>query len=140
MQSNRIVTIGHGLSRLTNLTELYLSHNGIQKIDGLSYVPQLKVLDLGGNQIKKLENIEDLVNLEELWMNNNFLSDFRDLDCIKAKGLKTIYLEQNPLSKDPDYEKKVLQALPSVRQLDADVYEDPVDEAKAPASEEQGNM
>jgi len=123
MQSNRVVTIGDGLSGVPNLKELYLSHNGIQKIDGLSTLVHLEVLDLGGNQIKKIENIEKLTKLKELWMNNNYLSDFGDLKNIHAKELKTIYLEQNPLSKDPDYEKKVLDAIPTLTQLDADLYE-----------------
>eukprot|EP00466_Bigelowiella_natans_P001572 jgi/Bigna1/78269/fgenesh1_pg.53_\ len=123
MQSNRVVTIGDGLKGLPMLQELYLSHNGIQRMEGFDAIPQLKVLDLGGNQIKKIENIEALVELEELWMNNNFLTDFENLKQIKARELKTIYLEQNPLSKDPDYENKVLNALPTLTQLDADMYE-----------------
>jgi len=123
MQSNRVVTVGPALKGMTQLKEIYLSHNGILKVEGFETLVNLEVLDLGGNRIKKLENLENLVQLRELWVNNNFLVDFKDLTCIKSKKLNTIYLEQNPLSKDPDYQDKVMAALPSVRQLDADVYE-----------------
>jgi hypothetical protein len=35
VQSNRIIHIGSGLASLVNLTELYLSENGIEEISGL---------------------------------------------------------------------------------------------------------
>ena len=70
-----------------------------------------KVLDLGGNRIKKIENLQNLVRtkankgnisyrndthleriqteLKELWLNNNFLSDFKDLENIKVQTWKS---------------------------------------------------
>lgn len=53
-------------------------------------------------------------------MNDNLLESWSDLDELKgAKGLETVYLERNPLQKDPQYRRKVMLALPSVRQIDA---------------------
>ncbi|KAL4689818.1 hypothetical protein H8959_012609 [Pygathrix nigripes] len=53
-------------------------------------------------------------------MNDNLLESWSDLDELKgARSLETVYLERNPLQKDPQYRRKVMLALPSVRQIDA---------------------
>lgn len=55
-----------------------------------------------------------------LQMNDNLLESWSDLDELKAaKSLETVYLERNPLQKDPQYRRKIMLALPSVRQIDA---------------------
>lgn len=120
IQSNRIVTIGRGLQGLVNLEELYLSHNGIESMIGLENLSQLRVLDLGANRIKKIEAIEASTLIEELWLNNNYITDFNDLKVVKdAKGLQTIYLEHNPIQKAADYKEKIVSSIPSLIQLDA---------------------
>ena len=83
IQSNRITKL-EGLEGLENLEELYLSHNGIEKIEGLennvcfssrlimeSWLfaqVKLRTLDIGNNFIAELENISHLSQLEELWV------------------------------------------------------------------------
>lgn len=53
-------------------------------------------------------------------MNDNQVDNWSDLDELKnAKSLETVYLERNPLQKDPQYRRKIMLALPSVRQIDA---------------------
>ncbi len=53
-------------------------------------------------------------------MNDNQIDNWADLDELKnAKGLETVYLERNPLQKDPQYRRKIMLALPSVKQIDA---------------------
>lgn len=42
------------------MEELYLSHNGIQKMEGLSTLVNLRVLDISSNQITVVEDIENL--------------------------------------------------------------------------------
>lgn len=55
-----------------------------------------------------------------LQMNDNLLESWSDLDELKgARSLETVYLERNPLQRDPQYRRKVTLALPSVRQIDA---------------------
>ena len=82
MQSNRITKL-EGLEGLKELDQLYLSHNGIQSIEGLEnnvsfafsfwisyswFQTKLTTLDLGANFISKLENVAHLSQLEELWV------------------------------------------------------------------------
>lgn len=53
-------------------------------------------------------------------MNDNLIDNWSDLDELKnAKSLETVYLERNPLQKDPQYRRKIMLALPTVRQIDA---------------------
>lgn len=105
---------------MVNLRELYLSHNGIEVIEGLENNNKLTMLDIASNRIKKIENISHLTELQEFWMNDNLLESWSDLDELKgARSLETVYLERNPLQKDPQYRRKVMLALPSVRQIDA---------------------
>ena len=43
-----------------NLTELYLSHNHISVMEGLSTLRNLRVLDLASNKISALSNLDEL--------------------------------------------------------------------------------
>ncbi|XP_072330952.1 protein phosphatase 1 regulatory subunit 7 isoform X2 [Scyliorhinus torazame] len=119
IRSNRLTKI-EGMQSLVNLQELYLSHNGIEVIEGLENNKKLTTLDIATNKIKKIENISHLTELQEFWMNDNLIEHWSDLDELKnAKDLQTVYLEGNPLQKDPHYRRKVILSLPSVRQIDA---------------------
>ncbi|XP_041125610.1 protein phosphatase 1 regulatory subunit 7-like isoform X2 [Polyodon spathula] len=119
LQSNCITRI-EGLQCLMNLRELYLSHNGIEVIEGLENNKKLTTLDIAANRIKKIENISHLTELQEFWMNDNQIENWGDLDELKnAHSLETVYLERNPLQKDPQYRRKIMLALPTVRQIDA---------------------
>jgi len=44
------------------LEELYLSHNGIAKMEGLSTLVNLRILDVSSN---KLTSVDDIVNLTQ---------------------------------------------------------------------------
>jgi len=122
IQSNRITKIENGLRYNVKLEQLYLSHNGLQAMDeGLLHLPNLKTLDLAGNFIKKLENLQNAKQLKELWMNDNEIETFEGLDCIQSAVIETIYLERNPIQTQnaQQYKRKILNAFPSLIQLDA---------------------
>lgn len=48
------------LQECTALEELYLSHNGIAKMEGLSTLVNLRVLDVSSNKLAAIEDIEKL--------------------------------------------------------------------------------
>jgi Leucine-rich repeat (LRR) protein len=73
---------------------------------------RLKTLDISSNRVTSLQNLSHLVQLEELWMNDNqiqYMSEVRRLSVLT--NLQTIYLEGNPLSRDVMYRNKVLLEL-----------------------------
>ena len=55
-----------------------------------------------------------------LQFNGNKVSAWGDLSELSgAAGLKTVYLEANPIQQDPNYRRKIKLALPSLIQIDA---------------------
>lgn len=53
-----------------NLTELYLSENGIEKIENLELLVKIETLDVAKNRIKLIENVSTLTKMEEFWVND----------------------------------------------------------------------
>ena len=67
IQSNRIVKL-EGLAGLVSLEEFYISHNGIEVVEGLEALTGLTTLDLAANRIKRITGVSHLVKLEEFWV------------------------------------------------------------------------
>lgn len=67
IQSNRITKL-ENLEALENLEELYISHNGLTKIEGLESNRNLTTLDIAGNRIRDVENVNHLDKMEEFWV------------------------------------------------------------------------
>lgn len=64
------------------------------------YQTKLEILDVGANEIIKIpSNIARLVNLEDLWLNDNKIERFDDVENLEPLKLTTLYLERNPVSK-----------------------------------------
>ncbi|WVQ73241.1 hypothetical protein IAR50_002807 [Cryptococcus sp. DSM 104548] len=122
IQSNRITKL-ENLEALVNLEELYLSHNGLTKIEGLENNTKLTTLDVGNNAIEEIENISHLRDLEEFWASNNKIANLRSLDTQlrPLKNLATVYLEGNPCQTNDQggYRRKIILALPQIKQIDA---------------------
>eukprot|EP00009_Paramoeba_aestuarina_P009841 CAMPEP_0201536932 /NCGR_PEP_ID=MMETSP0161_2-20130828/63352_1 /ASSEMBLY_ACC=CAM_ASM_000251 /TAXON_ID=180227 /ORGANISM="Neoparamoeba aestuarina, Strain SoJaBio B1-5/56/2" /LENGTH=354 /DNA_ID=CAMNT_0047942947 /DNA_START=187 /DNA_END=1251 /DNA_ORIENTATION=+ len=119
-QRNRITKISEGLKHLTKLEELYLSENGIEEVENLSELKNLKILDIGRNRLTKVDHIAALTSLNELWLNNNQIETVVDLECVKSlTKLNTLYVEFNPLSKDTQHRKKLVDFCPTLEQIDA---------------------
>ncbi|KAG5647410.1 hypothetical protein DXG03_000481 [Asterophora parasitica] len=122
LQSNRITKL-ENLEELENLEQLYLSHNGVERLEGLEHNTKLTTLDVGSNFVPAIENISHLTSLEELWINGNQIPDLtaleRELSAIKT--METLYLEANPCqAKDATgYRRKIMLALPQLKQIDA---------------------
>ncbi|VDN16361.1 unnamed protein product [Dibothriocephalus latus] len=114
------------MENLVNLEELYISSNGIAKIENLEKLTKIQTLDLAFNRVTHLENLEALVNMEEFWFNDNRVAEWDQLKAlVPLKSLQTLYMERNPLyytadgKKDSGYRRKILLLLPELRQLDA---------------------
>lgn len=152
VQSNRLMALPVGLLQaLPSLQELYASHNAISSLDGVLspspstaqqpgqiqsqgqehvYVPRLTLLDLGANRLPSLSlcSMSSCVSLQELWLNDNQIDNWTDIRAIlpSFKGLKTIYLERNPVQAQcasaQEYKQNILTLCPNLEQLDADVF------------------
>jgi len=121
VQSNRI-TVLEGLEENSKLTDLYLSHNMIEELTGLDALACLETLDVSNNALAHFPNDGSLplATLTEFWANHNTISDWKDVDVLKAApGLATVYFEGNPIAEHPRYRAIVKETLPQVQQIDA---------------------
>ncbi|CAN1288375.1 Protein phosphatase 1 regulatory inhibitor subunit PPP1R7 homolog [Linum perenne] len=103
LQSNRLTSM-QGFEGCVSLEELYLSHNGIEKMEGLSTLVNLRVLDVSSNKLSSVDDIQNLTKLEDLWLNDNrieSLGGINDAVAGSREKLTTIYLENNPCVRFP---------------------------------------
>ena len=114
--------IGLHLECLSNVEELYLSHQGIKSMVGLTHLVSLQTLDLSSNEITEFEDMHTLLKLEECWMNDNKIETFATLQSQLVPldaTLRTVYLERNPVAEEYLYRKTLGAMLPSLTQIDA---------------------
>lgn len=114
LDNNFIESIS-GLDLLTNLEWLDLSFNKIGKIQNLSKLTKLKVLALFSNEIIEVQNLENLQELEVLRLGNNKICN---KGCIiylrKLAKLRTLSLKGNPVTRLKDFEGYVAAFLPKL--------------------------
>ncbi len=133
VQSNRLTSINGLIGQIDSLEELYLAHNGIDdegamEEDGLQLqFENLTTLDLSKNRLKSCRPFAHLNTLNELWLSQNDISTFEDVEPLSRLGTRDgaelieIYLEHNPIYNDFEYRKKLKEMIPSLIQIDANV-------------------
>ena len=110
-----------GLEGCTSLEELYLSHNGIGRLEGLAPLTRLKVLDVSSNRVAVVEGLGTLTRLEDLWLNDNAIATLDGLEralAAQRASLTTVYLSGNPCARAEGYRGALLALLPNLAQLD----------------------
>eukprot|EP00354_Favella_ehrenbergii_P010227 CAMPEP_0170476046 /NCGR_PEP_ID=MMETSP0123-20130129/17576_1 /TAXON_ID=182087 /ORGANISM="Favella ehrenbergii, Strain Fehren 1" /LENGTH=74 /DNA_ID=CAMNT_0010746923 /DNA_START=916 /DNA_END=1140 /DNA_ORIENTATION=- len=71
------------------------------------------------NKVLQLENLDHLSELRDLWMNWNNLEDTEaNKEYLRRLNLTTIYLADNPMSMHDDYQQMLVDAIPSLTQID----------------------
>ena len=71
--------------------KLYLVSNKIAKIENVSHLRELQLLELGDNRIRAIENLEGLENLKELYIGKNKIAKIDQLACCpKLRKVKRI--------------------------------------------------
>ncbi|KFB52929.1 AGAP005870-PB-like protein [Anopheles sinensis] len=81
----------------------------------------VEVLAFSVNRISTLADFENCINLQELYLRKNNLTDIDELVYLQnLPKLKQLWLEENPLveSAGPSYRQIVLRALPNLKKLD----------------------
>ncbi|XP_055623988.1 putative uncharacterized protein DDB_G0279653 isoform X4 [Toxorhynchites rutilus septentrionalis] len=93
----------------------------------------VEVLAFSVNRISTLGDFENCLNLQELYLRKNNITDIDELIYLQnLPKLKYLWLEENPLvdNAGPSYRQIVLRALPNLKKLDnVDVTPEEVSEA-----------
>jgi len=128
MQSNRLEVWDTSLfQNLSGLTHFYVGHNNLPDLpDDFALMTNLKEVDLAKNAITLVKPMPQLTKLEELWMNDNQISDLAEVRNLSVfPSLQTVYLERNPMhglgneEAETKYKEAILQSVPNLLQLDA---------------------
>ncbi|XP_020607709.1 leucine-rich repeat-containing protein 46-like [Orbicella faveolata] len=106
------------LDCLGPVTNLYLQKNEIRRIENLDVLPKLRFLTLAENKIIKVENLKILTNLQFLDLSDNQIETFEAGKF--PVSLIILLLKGNPCSQHEDYKRKLLEALPTLHQLDGE--------------------
>ncbi|KAH7415993.1 hypothetical protein KP509_14G070200 [Ceratopteris richardii] len=123
LQSNRLTSM-LGFQDCLCLEELYLSHNGIAKMEGLSSLHNLRILDVSSNKIALVKDIAELARLEDLWLNDNQIASLEGFDRAVAGSLRTlttVYIERNPCATN-EYALKLKSVFPNLQQVDSVLF------------------
>ena len=108
-----------GLESLSNLEELYIADNGLTNLNGLEN-NNLQTIEIANNKIDDISGLEHMSKLEEFWANSNQIGNFKEVEKLAPNAsLLTVYLENNPIQKDPQYRRKIKLVLPTLTQIDA---------------------
>ncbi|XP_039027872.1 protein phosphatase 1 regulatory inhibitor subunit PPP1R7 homolog [Hibiscus syriacus] len=124
LQSNRLTSMT-GLEECVALEEIYLSHNGIAKMEGLSTLVNLRVLDVSSNKLTSVNDIQNLTRLEDLWLNDNQIESLENIaEAVSGsrEKLTTIYLENNPCAKSPNYQATLREVFSNIEQIDSNLF------------------
>ncbi len=100
------------------ITNLYLQHNLIRKIENLEFLTNLKFLVLSNNQIEKIENLKALKQLKFLDLSNNKIEKFNVNEL--PISLVILDLRGNKCLEDEIEMKKLMANLKNIKQINGE--------------------
>ncbi|MFW6216162.1 MAG: leucine-rich repeat domain-containing protein [Alkalispirochaetaceae bacterium] len=93
------------VSELETLTDLDASERGIESLDGIEQLPNLRRLNLGGNRIADLRPLASLTRLAALDLRDNYISDLEEVhlgSLEELQELSELSLRNNRESAHPE--------------------------------------
>ena len=112
---NNFIEAISGLEKLVNLEWLDLSFNKITKIENISSLKKLKVLALFSNEIVEVENLDSLLELEVLRLGNNKICSKTAIIYLRRlPKLRTLSLKGNAVTRYKDFDGYVSAFLPNL--------------------------
>eukprot|EP00622_Pseudochattonella_farcimen_P007760 FR743825.1.p1 GENE.FR743825.1~~FR743825.1.p1 ORF type:complete len:135 (+),score=21.70 FR743825.1:24-407(+) len=125
---------------MKNLKILSVGRNQIKKIEKLDDVADtLTELWMSYNQISSLDGLQGLVNLQVLYLSNNNIKAWTELDKLAGlAGLRDVLFVGNPIyegTSKEDARIEVLRHLPNVMKIDGDLVK-PSERATAAGGED----
>lgn len=103
----------------------------LQDIGVLRHASGLEVLSMSLNEISELGAISNCRRLTELYLRKNYIRDINQvLHLSRLPYLEVLNLSDNPISRDPNYRRFVIAAIPPLERLDdRDITDEERDDA-----------
>jgi dynein light chain 1, axonemal len=109
-----IAKLDNSLNTLKNCEHLSLSTNSVDRLIPLAGMKRLRVLSLGRNVLKRIEKLEDVAEtLEEVWLSYNQITSLDGLSNLS--NLTTLYISNNNIKSWAELDK--LQGLAHLRDV-----------------------
>ncbi|XP_055382173.1 cilia- and flagella-associated protein 410 isoform X3 [Condylostylus longicornis] len=122
-----------GGSDLASIKKLNCWGSELSDVSIIKRMRGVEVLALSVNKISSLAPFEDCLNLQELYLRKNSISDINEIAYLQnLPNLKYLWLEENPCCDvlGSNYRSIVLRALPNLKKLDnVDVTPEEIEEA-----------
>ncbi|XP_024367013.1 uncharacterized protein [Physcomitrium patens] len=107
------------------LREIWLNGNCIRRLACKAWLPNLQRFYLQDNLIDNLESLYGCPSLEVLDISFNNVSQLTQLNHLASlRRLRTLQMNDNPISDQEDHVGKVLEAVPWLIELDNELVED----------------
>lgn len=118
-------------ANLQECETLSLSTNAIDRIGSLAGMSKLKILSLGRNNIKKIEKLEEVSStLEQLWISYNQVSSLDGIAC--CTNLTTLFMSNNQIKSFSDLDAlATLDSLKEVLFVGNPMYDEAADKDEA---------
>jgi hypothetical protein len=85
----------------------------------LKDIPNIEILTLSQNSLTSLEHVQHCVNLSELYIRNNHITNLSQIYYLKKlKNLRILWLADNSCANSVNYRQTVLKNLPNLQKLD----------------------
>merc|ERR1711998_119422 len=120
-RGNRIPLIENLGSTEDQFDTLNLCDNEIGKLDNFPRLFRLKSLIACNNRIARIDAsiVDTLINLKSLVLTNNHLKHLADIDVLEGlKGLESLVLVDNDVTKKRNYKQYCIYKLPQLKYLD----------------------
>ena len=106
--------------KLSSIKNLNLWGAELSDVSLVAQMANLEVLALSVNHVTTLRDIAECKNLRELYLRRNDVASLGEVYYLtKLPNLTTLWLSDNPCSKDPNYRMFTVRCCPSLRQLDS---------------------
>ena len=107
------------IQNISGLLALNINGKSINDISILSQIPSLEIISLNNNDITNLSAFKNLKNLKKLNLKGNKINDFNQIDFLRyCPKLEYLKLKENPIEKEKNYYKIILDKLPKLKILD----------------------
>lgn len=104
---------------IRRVQKLNVCASQIQDIGVLRYAANLEVLSMSLNEISELGALSNCHRLTEVYLRKNHVRDINQiLHLSRLPCLEVLNLSDNPISRDPNYRRFVVAAIPSLERLD----------------------